>query len=352
MSAPARGEDVARRQEGTASAPVLAVDRLGVSFAGAGRRIAVVEDLTFSVRRGETLAIVGESGCGKSVTALALTRLLPRTARIDGHVAFEGQDLAALPEKRMRAVRGNRLAIIFQDPMAALNPVMTIGAQLAEAIRAHEAVDAKAARARAEELLELVRIPQARHRLDEYPHRLSGGMRQRVVIAMALASNPSLLIADEPTTALDVTIQAQILALLKRLQEELGMALVLITHDLGVVAENADRVLVMYAGRQVEQQEVTGLFDRPLHPYTRRLMQARPHFTPGAAGERGRLQEIPGIVPAPGSGQGGCAFHARCDIATDVCRAARPLLLPFGAQASAACHQLRGDGVHLTGALP
>ncbi|GAA5235185.1 ABC transporter ATP-binding protein [Verticiella sediminum] len=321
--------------------PLLEVGRLRIGFPTRdGGQTTVVEDLSFTVGAGETLAIVGESGCGKSITALALTRLLPRTARMQGSVRFEGQELVELPERRMRALRGNRLAIVFQDPMAALNPVMTVGEQITEAIRAHERIDARTARARAEELLERVRIPQAGQRLDDYPHRLSGGMRQRVAIAIALACRPSLLIADEPTTALDVTIQAQILTLLRQLQQELGMALILITHDLGVVAESADRVLVMYAGRQIEQQPVQGLFDRPLHPYTRRLMRARPQFAPGGTQRPPRLQEIPGIVPTPGTPLPGCAFVARCDIAAAHCRTVPPPLRDFPAQARAACHEI------------
>ncbi len=312
----------------------------------------VVDRLSFAVDAGETLAIVGESGCGKSMTALALMRLVAPPGRIDGQVRLDGLDLTGLPEARMRAIRGDRIGIVFQDPMSALNPVLTVGEQIVEAVRAHNAVGVRAARARARELLDLVHIPDAARRLDDYPHRFSGGMRQRVAIAMAIAGNPALLIADEPTTALDVTIQAQILCLLADLQRELGMALILITHDLGVVAETADRVLVMYAGRKVEEQSAQGLFDNPLHPYTRRLMGAKPRLTiadmseemAGEVAERvapRRLQEIAGLVPAPGAIPPGCAFAPRCTIADAACTQSVPVLHP-PAPAAVACHKTDG----------
>ncbi|OZI37135.1 peptide ABC transporter ATP-binding protein [Bordetella genomosp. 10] len=326
------------------SPKLLQVDSLRVTFPGRPAPITVVDDVTFSVAAGETLAIVGESGCGKSMTALALTRLLPPRARVQGLIRFQDRELLALPDKDMRALRGSRLATIFQDPMAALNPVMTVGAQIAEAVRAHEKMNARTAWARAHALLDLVHIPQAARRLHDYPHRLSGGMRQRVAIAMALACRPALLIADEPTTALDVTIQAQIMALLTQLQRELGMALILITHDLGVVAETADRVIVMYAGRVVEQQSVQALFRAPAHPYTRLLVQARPQFDSGYMGTRRRLLEIPGAVPAPGTLDAGCAFVSRCDIAAASCHAAVPALRSLGTAGTGsarevACHR-------------
>ena len=325
------------------SAPLLQVDDLSIRFPlGAGRQFAAVDGLSFSVEAGRTLAIVGESGCGKSISALALMRLLPASAQLGGKLLFEGQDLARLPEREMRRVRGARMSIIFQDPMAALNPVLTIGDQIVEAVQAHEPLGRAAARRRAIELLDLVRIPEPQQRLNDYPHRFSGGMRQRAAIAMALAASPALLIADEPTTALDVTIQAQILSLLHGLQRDLGMALILITHDLGVVAEIADEVLVMYAGRKVEHQEALGLFDAPRHPYTRSLMGARPR--PGSHASRDRLQEIPGMVPAAGTQISGCAFAARCAFALPGCENEIPLLRhPQGAPGEARVACLRAD---------
>ncbi len=330
----------------TQAAPLLAVRNLRIGFANRQGVTHVVDDVSFEAHAGQTLAIVGESGCGKSMTALALSRLLPRQARVDGSILLQGQDLLTLPERGMRALRGNRLAMIFQDPMAALNPVMTVGAQIVEAIRAHQAVSATVARRRAQDLLDLVRIPQPARRLDDYPHNLSGGMRQRVAIAIALACDPALLIADEPTTALDVTIQAQILALLNRLQRELGMALILITHDLGVVAETADRVLVMYAGRVVEEQGVMDLFEAPAHPYTRLLMQARPPFGTHAAPARSRLREIPGTVPAAGARVAGCAFRDRCDRASALCAQVDPGITRLSPGARVACHH--ADTARLT----
>ncbi|MEC5386430.1 ABC transporter ATP-binding protein [Uliginosibacterium sp. H3] len=318
---------------------LLEVKDLSIHFKTPGGTLTAVDKLSFSVDAGETLAIVGESGCGKSVTALALMRLLTPSTKVSGSIRFEDRELTTLPERQMRDLRGNRMAIIFQDPMAALNPVMTIGDQIVEAIRAHEKVSKEAARKRAEELLELVHIPEPRRRLDEYPHRFSGGMRQRAAIAMALASKPSVLIADEPTTALDVTIQAQILHLLHRLQRDLGMALILITHDLGVVAETADRVLVMYAGRKVEQQGVNGLFEQPLHPYTQRLMGAKPRLEQDSVGTPQRLQEIPGLVPQLTQLPAGCAFSTRCDMADHVCHSVRPELKSHAGHGLIACHK-------------
>jgi peptide/nickel transport system ATP-binding protein len=307
------------------NAPLLEVDRLSVRFPTRAGLLTAVNEVSFTVAAGETLAIVGESGCGKSVTALALMRLLPAQATLSGSVRLAGEELVGLPEKRMRQLRGGRVAMIFQDPMSALNPVLTIGDQLVEAILAHQPLTRRQARERAAELLGKVRIPEPALRLNDYPHRLSGGMRQRVVIAMALASNPVLLIADEPTTALDVTIQAQILQLLKQLQNELGTALILITHDLGVVAETADRVAVMYAGRKVEEQPVAGLFHGSLHPYTRGLLRSRPRFDAiGVAGDR--LREIPGVVPTLAAMPAGCAFAPRCAHAQAACTARPPAL--------------------------
>ena len=320
---------------------MLEVTDLSVKFPTLAGVVSAVDRLSFSVSAGETLAIVGESGCGKSVTALALLRLLSTSAtQLQGSIKLEGQELTTLPERQMRALRGNRLAIIFQDPMAAFNPVMTIGDQIVEAIREHAPISRRAALARAEELLDLVHLPDPRRRLDEYPHRFSGGMRQRAAIAMALASDPVLLIADEPTTALDVTIQAQILSLLHRLQRDTGMGLVLITHDLGVVAEMADRVLVMYAGRKVEEQNVYGLFDHPLHPYTRRLMGAKPKLAADSAGRPARLQEIPGLVPSLIQMPPGCAFASRCSMADLSCHTRPPVLLERPGGAAVACHHV------------
>jgi peptide/nickel transport system ATP-binding protein len=285
-----------------------------------------VDGVSLAVAPGETLGIVGESGCGKSVTALSVLRLLPpRLARIvGGAVRFEGRDLLGLDEAAMRGIRGNRIAMIFQEPMTSLNPVLTIGDQIAEAVMIHQGASQADAMRRAAEMLRLVRIPDAEARLKDYPHQFSGGMRQRVMIAMALSCTPRLLIADEPTTALDVTVQAQILRLMLELKERTGAAVMLITHDLGVIAETCQRVVVMYAGRVVEQAEVTELFDRPLHPYTRGLMASIPRI---GRDRRRRLTEIPGIVPDLRQPIAGCAFAPRCPLAEARCaREAPPLL--------------------------
>lgn len=323
----------------TAAMPALLdVRGLTVRFTSSAGVVTAVNDLSFEAHAGETLAIIGEFGCGKSVTALALLRLLAPSAQVGGEVWLDGCDLLKLSEPRMRAMRGNRIGMVFQDPMSALDPVMTVGDQLTEAIRAHAHLARRAARARAAELFDLVRIPEPIHRLDEYPHRFSGGMRQRVVLAMALAGQPAVLVADEPTTALDVTIQAQILKLLSDLQHTLGMALILITHDLGVVAEMADRVLVMYAGRKVEERMFHDLFADPLHPYTRGLIAARPALDATDTG-RHRLPEIPGVVPAPSAIPAGCAFAPRCPIAGAECRTDVPMLRDLGG-GKVACHRV------------
>jgi oligopeptide/dipeptide ABC transporter ATP-binding protein len=293
-----------------------------------------VADLSYSVARGETLAIVGESGCGKSVQALSVLRLLPPSAHIAaGHVLHHGLDLVQADEAALRQVRGNRISMIFQEPMTSLNPSLTVGRQIAEVLEIHKAMTPAEATRRVRELLALVHIPDPERRVREYPHRLSGGMRQRVMIAMALACDPEVLIADEPTTALDVTIQAQILELLRELRERLGSAVVLITHDLGVVAENADRVVVMYAGRKVEEARVADIFERPRHPYTAGLLRSVPRIDTGSQ----RLAEIPGTVPPPWSLAGGCAFAPRCPLADDKCRAQRPLLREIAGGHQAAC---------------
>lgn len=318
--------------------PLLDVRNLRVEFGSPAAPLIAVNDLSLQVSAGETLAIVGESGCGKSVTALALTRLLHGSqARLSGSVKYRGEEISTLNERAMRDVRGRHIGMIFQDPMSALNPVMSIGDQLIEAIQAHDKVSRTQARTTAAELLERVRIPEPVKRLDDYPHRFSGGMRQRVVIAMALAGRPSLLIADEPTTALDVTIQAQILNLLANLQREMGMGLILITHDLGVVAETADRVMVMYAGRKVEEQPVHGLFANPRHPYTQGLIGARPALQLNPSARRVRLREIPGMVPMLSQLPVGCAFAARCERADEQCRH-QPMQTQAAAGSLVACH--------------
>jgi len=334
--------------ETSMSAPLLEVRDLRTRFVTRGGAANAVDGISFRVEAGEMLALVGESGCGKSVTAFSVMRLVADPpGRIEGgEVLFEGRDLMRLPESEMRALRGNRIAMIFQDPMTSLNPVFTVGEQIAEAIRVHRGGSRKAVQARVLELLELVRIPDPARRMSEYPHRLSGGMRQRVVIAMALACEPRLLIADEPTTALDVTIQAQVLELISDLKKRLGMGVIMITHDLGVVAQYAQRVAVMYAGRIVEQAEVGELFRRPLHPYTRGLLDSipRPRASAGAA----RLSEIPGMVPSLLDMPAGCGFAPRCRHAIDRCLREQPALLevgvgPSGEQHGVACFVARAQ---------
>ena len=291
-----------------------------------------VDGVTFSLDKGKTLGIVGESGCGKSVTSLSIMRLVdPATGRNEGgSIVFDGQDLLTLPEKEMRKLRGNRISMIFQEPMTSLNPVFTIGDQIAESLKLHKGLDKKAARDRAIELLELVGIPEAGKRVDEYPHQLSGGMRQRVMIAMALSGDPELLIADEPTTALDVTIQAQILQLLKALQEKLHMSIIIITHDLGVIAEMADEVAVMYAGDIVEKAPTRALFDDPKHPYTIGLMNSIPDINDHVS----RLRTLEGLVPSLYDMPSGCRFAPRCQFCCPECEAHRINLttLPDGRQ--------------------
>ncbi len=285
-----------------------------------------VDGVSFSMRPAETLGLVGESGCGKSVTSLSILRLVPSPPGriVEGAIRFRGEDLLALPERRMRAIRGAKISMIFQEPMTSLNPVFTIGDQVAEAFRAHRGLGRRAALDEAARMLDLVRIPSARARLREYPHQLSGGMRQRVMIAMALACDPDLLIADEPTTALDVTVQAQILELMESLQRRFRSAILLITHDLGVVAETCDRVAVMYAGQIVEQAPARTLFRRPAHPYTLGLLEALPRRESGAAGAGARLRPIPGNVPSPLRYPAGCRFHPRCPFAEERCAREAP----------------------------
>ncbi len=299
-----------------------------------------VDGLSFSIDRGEALAIVGESGCGKSVTSMSILRLLPTPpGKIAGKVQFRGEDLALKSEREMRRLRGGEIGMIFQEPMSSLNPVYTIGRQIGEALRLHTESDPQQARKRAIEMLTLVGIPSPDKRVDEYPHQLSGGMRQRAMIAMALACNPALLIADEPTTALDVTIQAQILDLLRDLRERTGTAILLITHDLGVVAEFAERVLVMYAGRKVEEANVTDLFATPRHPYTVGLMNAVPKLGRAHGGDGpAELAEIPGRVPDLTQSLQGCVFAPRCPRAEAVCARIDPALQEKATGHFAACH--------------
>jgi peptide/nickel transport system ATP-binding protein len=309
--------------------PLLVVEELRTVFDLRHGEVKAVDGVSFAVMAHETLAIVGESGCGKSITALSLMRLVPDPpGRIaSGRVMLEGRDLLALDEEAMRAVRGKDVAMIFQEPMTSLNPVLTIGSQIAEVVLLHENVSRKEAWAKAVDMLRLTRIPAPEQRANEYPHQLSGGMRQRAMISMALACNPKVLIADEPTTALDVTIQAQILDLILELQKKLGTAVILITHDLGVVAETAHRVIVMYAGKKVEEAPVEELFARPQHPYTHGLMASIPRLPlmRGATEVEGeRLQEIPGTVPALTNLPPGCVFAPRCAHAIDRCRAEYP----------------------------
>ncbi len=303
---------------------VLSVRDLTVSFPTRRGPAEVVNGISYDLHRGETLAIVGESGSGKSVSVMALLGLLPDSARVGGNVRFAGDDLLAASEEALRRVRGNDIAMVFQDPMTSLNPVLTVGRQVTEGLELHLGMDGRAARARAVELLDLVGIPLAERRLDEYPHQLSGGMRQRVMIAMALACDPVVLVADEATTALDVTIQAQIVDLVGRLQDDLGMAVIWITHDLGVVAGIADRVLVMYGGQVVEEADVDALYDTPDHPYTRGLLASLPVI---GAGARERLTAIPGLPPDPVELPAGCAFWPRCTVRADPrCATERPPL--------------------------
>ena len=315
---------------------LLTITNLRTEFPGKSAPLAVVDGVSLRLSRGKILAVVGESGCGKSMLSLSVMRLVPRPGRIAaGSVVFDGTDLASLSERAMRDVRGRRIGMVFQEPMTSLNPSFTVADQLTEAMRAHDRVASKAElRKRAIAALDRVRIPAAAKRMDDYPHQMSGGMRQRVMIAMALSCNPDLLIADEPTTALDVTVQAQILDLLRELQRESGMAVLLVTHDLGVVAEAADDVAVMYAGRVAEQASARDLFGDPQHPYTLGLLGSIPRLEE----ERDRLLAIEGAVPPPGSIQSGCRFHPRCVFASAQCRSDSPVLRELGAGHGVACH--------------
>ena len=316
---------VAAHPETPVASPLLRVDDLAVVFDTDAGSARAVDGISFFLNAGEVLCLVGESGCGKSVTALSIPRLLPSppSRLVGGRIEFAGQDLAALPEKALESIRGNQISMVFQDPMSSLNPVLRIGEQIMEPLRHHKKISASEAKEKALALLHEVGIPDPSGRFRDFPHQLSGGMRQRVMIAMALACDPMLVIADEPTTALDVTIQAQVLGLLTRLTRDRGNALLLITHDLGVVQDTADRVAIMYCGLIMEEAPVAALFAAPLHPYTQGLMQSRPRLDP--AGRHTRLPVIPGTVPSPLTRPTGCAFRDRCPKAEVRCLEAPPL---------------------------
>ena len=315
---------------------LLEIKQLTSAFLFEGKPVPVVTDVSITVEEGEILGLVGESGSGKSVTAKNVMRLLPTppASVLSGEILFKGRDILKLSEKEMRSVRGNEISMIFQEPMTSLNPVYTCGNQIMEAVMLHQHVDKKTARAKAEEMLKLVGMSMPEERLKNYPHELSGGMRQRVMIAMALCSNPSLLIADEPTTALDPTIQAQILELIGELQKKLGMSVWYITHDLGVVAELCHRVVVMYAGMVMEVAQTEDLFSKPAHPYTQGLMKAMPRMNSG--GER--LNSIEGVVPHITEMPKGCHFHPRCPYATELCRQSCPPMTDLGNGHQVRCH--------------
>ncbi|HXL47815.1 MAG TPA: ABC transporter ATP-binding protein [Xanthobacteraceae bacterium] len=318
---------------------LLEVENLQTHFRTPDGVIRAVDGISFAVEAGETVAIVGESGCGKSVTANSILRLVPQPpGRIAGAIRFEGRDLLKLSERAMREVRGNDISMVFQEPMTSLNPVLTIGRQIAEPLRLHQGLPRKQVEERVVEMLGLVGIAEPRRRAREYPHQLSGGMRQRVMIAMALACHPKLLIADEPTTALDVTIQAQILGLMADLKSRVGAAIILITHDLGVVAEIAKRVMVMYAGRKVEEAPVAELFRSPRHPYTQGLLNAVPKLGSSLGARGTKLAEIPGVVPSLKERIAGCVFASRCAFARELCRRVAPVLEEKAPGHFAACH--------------
>jgi len=331
-------EDTARRET------LLEVAGLSIHFRIDQSRARAVDDLGVEIARGEVLGLVGESGCGKSMTALAVMRLLPRNAEVTGSIRLGGVDLARISDDEMRAVRGARIAMVFQEPHSALNPVFTVGSQLVEAVAAHEKVSMRQARSRAVEAMREVNIPDPESRIDDYPHQLSGGMKQRVMIAMALLCRPDLLIADEPTTAVDVTVQAGILDLISRLRAGRGLAVLLISHDLGVVAGIADRVAIMYAGRLAEQAPVRELFAHALHPYTQGLLRARPTKSHAMTGGRAApLRVIPGRVPNALAQPSGCRFHPRCPAALERCAAEVPPLRTLRDGHLVACHVAEGD---------
>lgn len=319
---------------------LLNVENLKTYFYTEDGVVPAVDGVSFSLDKGEALGIVGESGCGKSVTSLSIMRLVPNPPGkiIEGRIEFEGQDLLAKSEAEMRSIRGNDISMIFQEPMTSLNPLFTVGDQIMEAIILHQKVGRAEARARAVEMLRMVGIPSPERRVDEYPHQMSGGMRQRVMIAMALSCNPKLLIADEPTTALDVTIQAQILDLMRKLRRELGTSILLITHDLGVIAELVDKVVVMYAGKIVERADVQEIFANPTHPYTQGLLGSIPKLHE----DRDRLQTIEGTVPNPYRMPPGCRFHPRCKEAKEICRLEEPPVLELAPGHSVQCWKAVG----------
>ena len=318
---------------------LLEIENLQTHFRTRDGVNRAVDGVSFTVEAGETVAIVGESGCGKSVTAGSVLRLIPEPpGKIKGSIRFEGVDLLKLDERAMRDIRGNQISMVFQEPMTSLNPVLTVGRQIGETLRLHQGLGREAAERRVVEMLRLVGIAEPERRAREYPHQLSGGMRQRVMIAIALACNPKLLIADEPTTALDVTIQAQILDLMSELKQRVGAAIILITHDLGVVAEIAERVLVMYAGRKVEEAPVRELFRSPRHPYTQGLLGALPRLGSSVNDKATRLVEIPGAVPSLKQRIAGCVFASRCALAREVCRQVPPALELKAPGHLAACH--------------
>jgi peptide/nickel transport system ATP-binding protein len=324
---------------------LLEIDQLQTVFWNGQEDVVAVQDISFNLKAGETIGIVGESGCGKSVTSLSIMRLLGKNGRIkQGEIRFNGQNIAANSEKELRTLRGKEISMIFQEPMSSLNPVLTIGNQLVEMIQCHTSLTRKEAKAYAIEMLHKVGLPQGKNLMRAYPHTLSGGMRQRIMIAMALSCKPKLLIADEPTTALDVTIQAQILELMKVLQEESKAAIMLITHDLGVVAEMADRVVVMYAGQIVESADVFTLFREPKHPYTQGLMAS----IPSIYGENERLEAIPGTVPSITKMPEGCRFHTRCAWATDRCREEQPELKSVADEHQVRCWVVEEQAIALS----
>lgn len=320
---------------------LLKVNHLQTAFKVEDKDIISIEDVSFDLKKGETIGIVGESGCGKSVTSFSIMQLLGKTGKIcGGEIIFEGRDLLKISDEEMRDIRGNKIAMIFQEPMTSLNPLFTIGTQMIEAIVLHLKMNKKEAKEYAVEMLKKVGIPRAEHIIDQYPHTLSGGMRQRVMISMALSCKPQLLIADEPTTALDVTIQAQILELIKKLRKDLEMSVMLITHDLGVIAEMADKVIVMYAGQVVEETDVYTLFDNPVHPYTKALMNSIPKID----AQDERLEAIDGTVPSLFEMADGCRFHTRCPFATEKCMKEMPSLKPIREGHLSRCWRTEKEG--------
>ena len=324
---------------------ILSVEQLKTYFHTPRGVVKAVDGVSFSLNRGEVLGIVGESGCGKSVTAQTIMRLIPTPpGRIEeGHIWFDGTDIAKMPLKEMKTIRGNRISMIFQEPMTSLNPVKTIGWQIGEMFRLHKGMNRKQSLAAAARMLEKVQIPEPSKRLRAFPHQLSGGMRQRAMIAMALACEPEILIADEPTTALDVTVQAQIMDLMKRLRQDFNTAILMITHDLGVIADIADRVMVMYAGKAVESATCTQIFDNPMHPYTRGLLGSVPVLGAKVPGKRIRLNEIPGMVPSLSALPRGCAFAPRCPLAEEVCQSKIPPFTESGSGHWVRCWMQKGQ---------